>query len=97
MPLGDAGLPLTLTVRMIWEQLQPPVGTTDFGLPEREFYTRRDIKKLLGWSEWMLADRLAKGLLPEPTHLRWGKRAWTAEEVRDAIARTKGGSARLPI
>jgi DNA invertase Pin-like site-specific DNA recombinase len=96
VPLGDAALPLTLDVRMTWDELQLPVGTTDFGLPEREFYTRSDIKKLLGWSEWMLHDRLSKNILPEPTHRKWGKRAWTADEVRDVLARTQGGPAGLP-
>jgi hypothetical protein len=44
----------------------------------------------------MLKDRLSKGLLPEPKNRKWGKRAWTADEVRQAIDRFQGGPARLP-
>jgi DNA-binding transcriptional MerR regulator len=97
----ERDLPLVLIVGMTWEQLKPPVVITEFGLPEREFYTRRDLKTVLGWSEWMLQDRLAKGLIPEPSARHWGKRAWTAAEVRAAVTRVKeaqsGGPAGLPM
>ena len=62
----------------------------------RDFYTRADIKRLLGWSDWIMKDRLRNGFLPEPALRRGGKRAWTADEVRDAIARAQGGPAGLP-
>lgn len=87
VPVPEHELPLTLEVGMSWEQLQAQPTMTEFGLPDRRFYTRRDMLHVLGWSDWMLTDRLRRGLLPEPSHRVGGKRAWTPDEVRAALAR----------
>jgi DNA invertase Pin-like site-specific DNA recombinase len=89
--VGEHEVPLDVQVGMTWGQLTPSIEMTDFGLPQREFYTRRDIKKLLGWSEWMMKDRTAKGILLEPKKRKGDKRAWTADEVRELLVRVKAG------
>ncbi len=72
---------LTLPVCMTWEELQPARTMTDLGLLEDEFYTKKDLAKL-GLSYWLLRDRIAKGLLPQPS--RYGRgMAWTADQVRE--------------
>lgn len=78
---------LTLQVGMTWEQLQPPVPMTEFGLPQKDLYTSTEVAQALGLSSHQFRDRLGKGLVPGARLRKWGKPAWSLAEVRDLLDR----------
>lgn len=78
---------LTLQVGMTWEQLQPPVSMTEFGLPQKDLYTTGELAQALGLSIHQLRDRLTKGQVSRATQTKSGKPAWSLAEVRDLLGR----------
>ena len=59
---------------------------TEFGLPVKPVYTRGDIMRVLGLTEHQFNHQLAKGLIARGTHERWGKMAWSLDELRAVVA-----------
>jgi DNA invertase Pin-like site-specific DNA recombinase len=79
--ITERALPLLLNVDMTWFQLQPPVELTEFGLPKKDLYTHRDLCVVLRLTDHQLRHRLATKMISEGKQQRWGKRAWTLEEM----------------
>lgn len=78
--------PLDVRVEMSWEELQPPAPEpriTEFGLPEKAHYTRRDVAEMLGLREHQVGHRLSAGEILEPAERIGGKRAWSPVEMAE--------------
>lgn len=81
---GTEGL-VALKVGMTWEQLQPPAKLTEFGLPEKQLYTRSEVAKVLGLTEHQFVGRVQKGEIPAATQKHWGHKAWSLQDVRTIL------------
>lgn len=81
----DRELPIVAQVKMTWAELVPPVELNDLGLIPKAFYTRADIKQVLGLTDAQFVGRLESGALPPAARRRGNHRVWTEAQVREMV------------
>ena len=68
---------------------QPETPENDLRLPYKDYYTAKDICKVLRIKPDTFRDRLSKGHYPEPKARVGGKRRFTETEIREMAKITK--------
>lgn len=63
----------------------------DLGLPEKEFYTTKEVCGVLDLHPDTFRYRLRKGIYPEPKNWAGDKRRFTYDEVAEIVRITEAG------
>jgi len=67
----------------------PKPKLNQFGLPQKEFYTTKDLCKILDLHPDTIRYRLRKGIYPEPKNKAGDKRRYTLDEIKKLIRITE--------
>jgi len=88
---------LKLTIGKSWEDFQLPPETASFGIEKKPEYTSGEVAEVLGLTRDQFNRRVRNGTFEAAATTKWGKPAWTFEQVERLVAQMQAPPAKGPF
>lgn len=79
---GETPGTLSITIGIPWTELRAPAKAGEFGIPEKDLYTRSDVAQVLGLSVFQFSSRVRNREIAGPSRTYRGRDAWSSNDIR---------------